>query len=166
MQYAGEEHAIALKAFGGGAINEHVGMEVGLLVLDEMTFRASAYGASAKVDHDSTFFSVAVLGRMPVGSATLFTRAGGQFWTVATTGSVDVGGTRYRAKGRKHGMGALLGFGADFALSDGWSLRLEAERYFDVGEDLELKAQGVEASVVFEDGKDVDVLSASLTYSF
>lgn len=166
MQYAGEEHAVGLKVFVGGEINENVAVEVGALMLDEMSFSAAMSGASAAVDQTGSALHVALMGRMPVGPVTLYHKVGGQFWTVDADGTVDYAGTTYRAKGRKHGMGALVGLGVELAASDVWSLRVEAERYFDVGEDLELKAQGVDASVVFKDGEDVDVLSASITYSF
>ncbi len=118
---------------------------------------------------EATAISGALAGQLPLGETfALFGKVGFAFWDAEVTFDVTFdpifGIPPFSSSGSDTGLDPLFGLGLQISPGETFALRLEFERYLDVGDGVALVAFGGE-SVELE-GIDVDVLSASVLFRF
>jgi OmpA-OmpF porin, OOP family len=134
----------ALRIFGGYQWNRHIGLEVGYATLGEVKASVGALSATA----EAKAFDLMAVGTLPV--AEKFNVFGKLGWFKADT---DVS-SNFGVSGSDSSSGLTYAVGAGYDFNKNFGLRLEWQRYTDVGGNN----SGGET--------DVDVMSIGVVYRF
>lgn len=144
----------AFKVFLGVHVNPNLALEGGLVSFGETT---ANYGGGESISADAAGAYGAVVGRLPVGAATVYGKVGLQYWdvdlVVCSAGMCD--------RGSDTGIDPMLGVGLEIPMVNRVAVRAEFERYLDVSDGVEV-FDGYARST----GTDVDVITVGLRYSF
>lgn len=130
------------KLFGGYQLMENLGFELGYVSFSETTASASgtakgtATSVTAKTKFKSKGFVFGVVGTLPVTNEFGFIgRLGIHRWNVQSEATTSAG-TSALAKDTKPGFAFdNIGVGAKYSFSKTMDVRMEWERYLDVGDD-------------------------------
>lgn len=141
------------KLFVGNQFSPNAAVEFGYLDLGEAKIGGTdSFLGSVSLDAESKGFNVALLGFLPVGQAVNLMGKVGLFrWDVdlsASSSSLGSGSVS------ESGIDLMFGFGASFDIGNTTAIRIEWERFTDVGDENETGQS------------DVDLLSASLVFRF
>jgi len=143
----------AFKIFGGYEFNRNIALEGGYTYFGEFgvdyRYLNTSYVESYKSDAGA--FYVAAVGSIPLGPVSLFGKVGLAHWFVDYSES-DPWGEFWSDNAT--GINPMFGFGVKIDASNVFALRLEAERYLDVGDKF------------YTGQSDVDVLSVSGVFKF
>lgn len=146
----------AWKVFGGYAFGHHLAVELGYVDLhndvdNEVTFAGTSDGTSDRfdslpggvvsvdIDRVTGIFAVAI-GSLPLSKHfSINTKGGAVFWEARQT-TMDLGRRDVVVKGED----AIVGVAAEYRFNNGFAIRGEVERYFDMGAtDLDVAALSV-----------------------
>lgn len=147
------------KVFGGYAFNEYIAAEVSYVDLGKFTLSASGASGATPVTVDESAkargFSVDAVGTWPITPKIgLLGRIGLFRWTLDTSGNATIGGVPSSSNDKPSGTSVDFGVGAKYDFSKSVGVRVEFQRFNSIGNnDTTGKS-------------DVDLLSASLIYSF
>lgn len=143
----------AWKLFAGNQFSPNVAVEFGYVDLGE--FKASgtdSFLGSTSLDLEATGFNVALAGFLPVGNTVnLLGKVGLFLWDLDASASSSVFGS---GSTNESGTDLMFGLGASFDIGKTIAVRIEWERFADVGDEDETGQS------------DVDLLSASLVFRF
>lgn len=141
------------KLFLGNQFNPNVAVEFGYVDLGEFKLTGlDSFFGSTLATAEANGFNVAIVGSSPASSNTVFMGKIGLFmWNADVTINTSNFGS---ASEDDSGTDLMIGFGARFNFSKNFGLRVEWERFMDVG-DEDTTGQS-----------DVDLLSASLVFNF
>ena len=141
-----------LKVFAGFQLNPNAALEFGWVDLGEATIKGTdSFFGTTNATWKADGLYVAGIGSIPVGSAASFFGKIGLFrWKADLKIDTDFG----FASDDDSGTDLLFGIGASFNLGSSAALRLEWERFSDVGDSSSVGQS------------DVDMLSASLLFRF
>lgn len=164
-----EDSDTALQLFAGYQFNPYIGVEAGYIDLGAAQLRSSGtmnppgpvFSApfAMNIDIESTGFTLAGLGRLPLGSVVdLHGRLGLLF--AQTDVSVSSPSTRGSASETLDSISGFFAVGAGVTLGQHWSLSVDWTRYDNVGDEDE------DDDVTTEAGFNVDALSFSATFRF
>ncbi|MDJ0872532.1 MAG: outer membrane beta-barrel protein [Gammaproteobacteria bacterium] len=126
------------KAFGGWRINKYFALEATYVDFGEAKFTTNTTGPDGVIrgEADAEAFALDVLAIVrPADWLDLFVKVGGFYWDVDAKLAAVVDGRAGSAKSNDTGTNFKAGAGLSFVLSEDISLRLEAEGYFDVGDE-------------------------------
>ncbi len=119
----------AWKVFAGYQFNPYIGYEFGYADLRKVTEQSQAGVGTATFD--VKVIDIVLVGTIPFGQQfSLFGKIGGFSWDVDVTVTGTAPGTNSAT-----GKGMTYGFGAKYNLTRNFALRLERQRYLDVGEE-------------------------------
>lgn len=151
-----------LKIFGGMQVNPNFALELSYVDLGEAsaTETASLFGISF-VEEDTaeaTGFAIAAVGLWPVHDRIdLFGKVGLFMWDVDAELEIFIDGALdSRFSDSESGTDPFFGIGANFAVTDNFTIRAEWERYTSVGDEID--GYDVES--------DIDYIGASAIFSF
>ena len=117
-----EDSEIGYQGFGGVRVDEHIGLEGGIMFASGFDGTASEGGTSASIDADLLVLYGTVNGYLPLGDHfSLMGKAGAHWWNLSASGS---GGFA-----SDDGIHALFGAGAEFKPTDNFALRAEWTRF-------------------------------------
>lgn len=141
------------KLFVGNQFSPNAAVEIGYVDLGEAKISGTdSFLGSVSLDAESKGFNVALLGFLPVGQAVNLLGKVGLFrWDVDVTASSSSLGSGSLSES---GIDLMFGFGASFNVGKTTAIRIEWERFTDVGDEDETGQS------------DVDLLSASLVFRF
>lgn len=148
-----EDSDTALKIFGGYQFNPNFAIEVGYYDLGEasITGTDSLFGTVTS-KAEASGFNFAIVGSFPVAERfTLMGKAGFFRWDMDASANSSVFGS---ASANETGFDPMFGIGGAFNFSEALGIRVEYEKFLDVG-DENTTGQS-----------DVDLLSASLVFRF
>jgi OmpA-OmpF porin, OOP family len=166
-----EDSDTSLALFAGYHFNRYIAIEAGYLDLGTAEYRSTAavrtftppasMAVRTNVDVESTGFTIAGLGSLPLGEMfELHARLG--LFFAQTDLSVTVGDARSSATTSSNldSIGGFFGIGAGLNLGEHWSLSLDYTRYDNVGDENE------DDDVTTEAGFDIDTLSFGAMFRF
>lgn len=131
-------NTVGFKVFGGYEFNRYVGLE--LSYADLGTFKAHAQNTAANTRaesaHEVTAYALEAVGTLPVYRGfSVFGKAGAALTSAKDTMScsgVTLPGCGSTVSEDEYNY--KLGLGAQYAFANGMALRLDVDRYFDVGD--------------------------------
>ncbi len=129
---------VGWKVFGGYRINKHFAVEGTYVDFGEAKFTTRTTGPNGVVDGkgEATAYALDVLGiARPTEWAELMVRVGGFRWEVDAKQAAVIDGEASSVHVDERGTDFKAGFGVSLLVSEDVSLRLEAEGYFNVGDD-------------------------------
>ena len=129
---------VGWKVFGGYRINKHFAVEGTYVDFGEAEFTTRTTGPDGVVDGkgEATAYALDVLGIVrPTEWAEFMVRVGGFRWDVDAKQAAVIDGDASSVHVDEQGTDVKAGFGVSLLVSEDVSLRLEAEGYFDVGDD-------------------------------
>jgi hypothetical protein len=164
-----EDSDTALQLFAGYQFNPYIGVEAGYIDLGAAELRATgnvnppgpvfSQPYAMNIDIESTGFTLAGLGRLPLGSVVdLHGRLGLLF--AQTDISASSPATRGLETETLDSISGFFAVGAGVTLGQHWSLSIDWTRYDNVGDEDE------DDDVTTEAGFNVDALSFSATFRF
>jgi OOP family OmpA-OmpF porin len=166
-----EDSDRTLALVAGYQFNPYIAVEAGYLDLGAAEYRSTgnvnppgpvlSAPAIVNIDVESTGFTLAALGSLPVGS---LVELHGRFGLLFAQTDLNVG-VRIASSGGSDtqsldSIGAFYGVGAGLNISEHWSLSLDWTRYDNVGDEDE------DEDVSTEAGFDIDAISLSATFRF
>jgi OOP family OmpA-OmpF porin len=140
------------KLFVGNRFSPNAAVEFGYLNFGEAKINGTdSFFGSAGATIESSGFNMALVGFLPIGkSVNLIGKVGLFRWDLDASVSTSIGA----GDSSESGIDPMFGIGASFDLGKDTAVRIEWERFTDVGDENET-------------GKsDVDLLSASLVFRF
>lgn len=150
-----DEQDIGYKAFLGYRFNPYFALEGGYVNLGSPEYTASYTGGKAKFDWHSHGMFLQALGSMPIGSSvTLFIKGGAYFSENEVDLSASGPLTVTTSNLDDDEVNFVFGLGGEYAFNDTFGMRLEWERYMDVG-DPNLTGES-----------DVDLVTLGVTFNF
>jgi OmpA-OmpF porin, OOP family len=166
-----EDSDTALALFAGYHFNQYIAVEAGYIDLGAAEYRSTgnvnppgpvvSAPATVDVDVESTGFTLAGLGRLPVGNVVdLHGRLGILFAQTDISVAVRVAPASATDTETLDSIGAFYSVGAGFNFGEHWSLSLDWTRYDNVGDEDE------DDDVTTEAGFDIDALSISGMFRF
>jgi OOP family OmpA-OmpF porin len=166
-----EDSDTALAVFAGYHFNPYIAVEAGYIDLGAAEYRSTgtvnppgtvfSAPAAVNVDVESTGFTLAALGSLPLGSVVdLHGRFGFLFAQTDLSVAVRVGSGSAADTETLDSIGAFFGVGAGFNFGEHWSLSVDWTRFDNVGDEDE------DDDVTTEAGFDIDALSVSATFRF
>ena len=142
---------------------ENDGAEFAYIDLGEASAHFPAFDETDVVE--ATALSAMAFGTIPLQEGfDLMGKIGLALWMVDASANGTVSGVPISGSGSGSGLDLTFGFGVKFDLSKTASLRLEFERYTNVGDGVAITFPGLGS--VELDGSDVDVLSIGATFPF
>ena len=141
------------KIFGGYQFNPNFAFEVAYVDLGEAKISGTdSFLGSATATFEVSGFNFAVVGSFPVGERFgLMAKAGFFRWDVEVNASSSVFGS---GSSSETGFDPMFGIGGSFNITEKFGVRVEYEKFLDVGDD-DTTGQS-----------DVDLISASLVFRF
>jgi OOP family OmpA-OmpF porin len=141
------------KLFVGNQFSPNAAVEFGYLDLGEFKISGNdSFLGSTSLTVEASGFNVALAGFLPVGNTVnLLGKVGLFLWDVDASASSSVLGSGSTSES---GTDLMFGFGASFDIGKTTAVRIEWERFTDVGDENETGQS------------DVDLLSASLVFRF
>lgn len=166
-----EDSDTTLAVFAGYHFNPYIAVEAGYLDLGAAEYRSTGIvnppgpvlsaPAAVNVDVESTGFTLAGLGSLPLGNVVnLHGRLGLFFAQTDLSVAVRVASTSGSDTETLDSIGAFFGVGAGFNFGEHWSLSVDWTRYDNVGDEDE------DDDVTTEAGFDIDALSVSAAFRF
>jgi len=166
-----EDSDTSLSLFAGYQFNPFISVEAGYVDLGAAEYRSTAtvnppgpiasLPTTLNVDVESTGFTLAGLGRLPLGSAfDLHGRLGFFFSQTDLTVTGNTGPDTSSETRTLDSIGGFYSVGGGFTFGQHWSLSLDWTRYDNVGDENEDDDARTEA------GFDVDALSFSAMFRF
>jgi len=134
-----DDQNTGFKIFGGYKFNRYLAVEGGYVDFGKMYAYSTGPGINTDVLVNAYYVS-GILAVPVAGRASLFGKAGGEFWE----GEVNGASPTASARATDSGTGLMYGAGASFDLSDNVGLRGEWERYDVDGNDVDLVSVGIE----------------------
>ncbi|HVY06766.1 MAG TPA: outer membrane beta-barrel protein [Burkholderiales bacterium] len=153
----------SVKLYGGYRFSRFLAAEIGLTDLGR--FRAysksPATGDTFSGSTEAYSLDVSILGMLPLGeSFSLFLRGGASAWTTRLKAAARTAAGVTSDSDSETGVSPLAGAGLAYRYSPELSFRVEFERHFSVGKDVEL------AGVPLDYKAPVDLISLAVQYSF
>lgn len=147
-----DDSGSAWKLFGGFKFSPNAAIEFSYIDLGEFTIKGTdSFFGSTRFSVEPTGFNIAGVGSVPVSSNfSLLGKIGLFLWDIDTRLGTSIGS----ASESDSGTDLMFGVGAAFEFTKGTALRVEWERFSDVG-DEDTTGES-----------DVDLLSASIVVSF
>jgi OOP family OmpA-OmpF porin len=166
-----EDSDTSLALFAGYHFNQYIAVEAGYIDLGAAEYRSTGtarrFGSgttiptAATLDVESTGFTLAGLGSLPIGSAfELHGRLGILFAQTDLSVSARVATGSSSDSDTLDSIGGFFSLGAGFNFAEHWSLSLDWTRYDNVGDEDEDDDASTEAGV------DIDALSLSAMFRF
>ena len=166
-----EDSDTSLALFAGYHFNQYIAVEAGYIDLGTAEYRASgtvnppgpilSAPATTTMDVESTGFTVAALGSLPIGSAfELHGRLGFLFAQTDLAVTARIATASASDSDTLDSIGGFYGIGAGFNVGEHWSLSLDWTRYDNVGDEDD------DDDVSTEAGFDVDAISFSAMFRF
>ncbi len=120
------------KLFGGYQFTQHFGVEAAYVDLGEASARAITLGVPVRAKAEVDGFGIFATGALPVGgSFSIVGKLGGFYSDV----DVKASAPRVRVSDDESSLGLAAGAAAQYDVNERVVLRIEWERYFDVGDD-------------------------------
>ena len=142
------------KLQAGYKFNQNFGIEGGYVDLGKSKYTATVTGGSFLADIKVTGWTLAGIGVLPLGNAfSVFGKLGGVYADVKVTATARSGTAAASARGSDTSWSPNYGAGLMYALSPAATLRLEYERFSNMGGNNSAKG-------------DVDLLSLGLQWAF
>ena len=141
----------SVKIFGGYAINENFSVEAGYTNFGEFGVDYTDGFDTLSENYEATALYLAAVGSVPLGQASLFGKFGLASWDLDASLSSTFG---VSASASVSGTDPVYGFGAQFDVSNNVMLRVEFERFTNVGDENETGEA------------DIDLLSVSAAMRF
>jgi OOP family OmpA-OmpF porin len=140
------------KLFAGNQFSPNAAVEFGYLDLGEAKASGTdSFFGSASLTAEVSGFNVALVGFLPVGNTVnLLGKIGLFLWDLDVGANTSIGSGSTSESGTE----LMFGFGASFDIGQTTAVRIEWERFTDVGDENETGQS------------DVDLLSASLVFRF
>lgn len=150
-----DESDVGYKAYLGYSFTPHFALEGGYVNLGSADYKATFTGGNAKVDWKSHGMFVQAVGRAPMGDAFALLGKGGVYFseseaTVKATGP----GISASGKNSKNEVNFVIGMGGEYAFNKSTALRVEWERFLNVG-DKDTTGEG-----------DVDLITVGVAFKF
>jgi OOP family OmpA-OmpF porin len=166
-----EDSDTTLALFAGYHFNQYIAVEAGYIDLGAAEYRSTvivnppgpvvSLPVAASIDVESTGFTLAGLGSLPVGNFfELHGRLGLFFAQTDLSLTANVASTSDGDTETFDSIGGFYGVGAGFNFGEHWSLSLDWTRYDNVGDEDE------DDDVSTEAGFDIDALSISAMFRF
>lgn len=166
-----EDSDTSLALFAGYHFNKYIAVEAGYVDLGTAEYRATgtvnppgpivSAPTSMNIDVESTGFTLAALGSLPLGNfVELHGHLGFLFASTDLSVAARIASGSSSDTETLDSIGGFYGVGAGFNLGEHWSLSLDWTRYDNVGDEDE------DDDVTTEAGFDVDALSVSAMFRF
>ncbi|MCB1964220.1 MAG: outer membrane beta-barrel protein [Rhodocyclaceae bacterium] len=149
------ETDVGYKAYLGYSFTSNFAIEGGYVNLGSADYKASYTGGSAKIDWESHGMFVQAVGRAPIGNAFALLGKGGLYFSEsqADIRATGPGGTA-TANVTENEVNFVLGIGGEYAFSNTTALRVEWERFLNIGD----------KDTIGE--SDVDLVTVGLSFKF
>lgn len=125
--------ATGVRLFGGYHVNQYFGLEAGYYATGKATASGAIAGSPFTADVKANLLDLTAVGRYsPTPWLTLFGDLGFAYWHVDESANVSGVGS---ASVSDNGWSPTFGIGAEFWVAQNIGLRLQAQKYKDIGND-------------------------------
>lgn len=149
------ESDVGYKAYLGYSFNPHFALEGGYANLGSAEYKATFTGGNAKVDWKSHGMFIQAVGRAPMGDSFALLGKGGVYFSEneATIKATGPGGSA-AGDASENEVNFVIGLGGEYAFNKSAALRVEWERFLNVG-DKDTTGEG-----------DIDLVSVGVAFKF